>query len=794
MRNIYSILKKQKYLLLLFVTGFLHLWFIYGHVLQNPNAVLSVSDGDGLKNYYAYITEISEQGAVNQLSFNYPYGESYLFTDCHPFLARSLHYISKICPGTEHYSIGIVNMLMIVSLLFTYLVLFLLLRRFIKTEWYALLWAFAIMLLQPQLDRMGGHLSLSYSLAIPLCFYWIVLYYQSNKKILYGVLLLLSNLFWLGTHTYLGVITCGFTFLFDVYQYVSKNEYRNKKDVILAFVKSVVPLVSFLIYLSILDIHTGRTTNPWGFFAYRSSLTTIFFPYCGWLARLLQKTFHYRIEWEGIAYVGLISTICFVILVLFAVKRLYTRYIKKRIGQKFPVELGLFAPALFASIICLWFSMGYPFRLGLEFLLDYLSFIKNFRSTGRFSWAFFYVITTLSAYIIYQYAQIKLHNKKKFFACLLLIIPPLFTIMEGIPYQKSVHENIFRSKNLFLVQNLDSEYQKALKNINSDEYQAVIPLPFYQGSENFSKDASNHHIYGISNLFAYHLKLPLMAARLARTSIWESRNLIQVFAPEYYQKLIADDIPSKKKFLLVCLSENNALTEYEQDFLKKAVFLFKANEVEFWEITYEKLTETVSAPYIADFNQKRDSLISQDAYLLSQADSTVFLFSFDAISSEYHFLGNGAYEQPEKEKYSIFSEIEPHKLNENRTYEVSFWFYVGGKNYGQDKLGWTISAYQIDTNSEERFSLFEARGMDRDVPVVLGEWALASYRFTIQNTSFPTRFVISKTKCKGYQTTIDEFLIRPVDVDVYRVLEEDNLGIQKLYKNGQIIERTIWKK
>ena len=785
MKNIYSTLKKQKHIVVLFVTGIVHLLCVYGHALKEPNNVLSVTGGDGIKNYYAYITEISQEGAVNQLSFNYPYGESYLFTDSHPFLARTLHYVNKIFPCTEHYSIGILNILMILNILFTYLVLFLLLRRFIKKEWYALLWAFAIMLLQPQIDRLGGHLSLSYSVAIPLCFYWIVLYYQTNRKILYAILLLISNFIWLGTHTYLGVMTCAFVFLFDAYQCFFHKEYRNKKDIGLGILKSVAPLVLFLIYLTAIDIHTGRTNNPWGFFAYSSNLKTIFLPYCGWLARFLQSKIPYHIEWEGAAYIGLISVSCIFIFICFFVKRLYARYIKKRIWQQLPFEMGLFAPALFAAIICLLFSMGYPFRLGLESLLDYLSFVKNFRATGRFAWLFFFVATTFSAYTIYHYAQIKLKNKKKIFAYFLLIITPIVTMTEGIYYQKSACKNLFKTPNLFLQQNLEPEHQKALQKINSTEYQALIPLPYYQGSENFDKTPIDN-IREISTIFAYHLKLPHAASFLARTSIKESGNLTQMFAPEYYKKLIANDIPSDKKFLILYLSERDALTEYEQDFLKKATFLFKVNDVEFWEIAPAKITEVISKPYISDFNQKRESLVFQDNCFLSRPDSTVFLFSFDTNTSQYKFIGNGAYQQPKKEKRSIFAEIPPQKLDENREYEISFWYYVGGKNYGQDKLSWTIFISQKDEASGETFPLLDAGS--RSTPVVLDDWALATYRFTIPNRNFSTHFVISKTKCKGYQTTLDEFLVRPLDVDVYRIIEEDKSEITKLYKNGQIIE------
>ena len=451
--------------------------------------------------------------------------------------------------------------------------------------------------------------------------------------------------------------------------------------------------------------------------------------------------------WDGRGYIGVVSTFCFWIFVLFSIRYLFTRYLTKKTLQ-IPVEMGLFAPAFFAAIIFFLFAMGYPFKLGLEFLLDWMSFIKNFRTTSRFVWPFFFVATTFAAYAINQYVQVKWKPKKKIYIYFLLIIAPVLTIIEGIPYQKRAYNDLFKLKNVFLLQNLNPEHQQALKIINSDEYQAIIPIPFYQGSSNYIQNApynsgfdDNYDIYDISQILAYHFELPLMASYFSRTSIWESKNLIQMFAPQYYKKLITDDFPSNKKLLILCLRGDEAINEYEQFLLTRATFLLKSNQIEFWEITPEKLTEIVTAPYFADFNQKRAFLFSQENYFLSKPDSTVFLLSFDNNPSPHIFLGSGAYEQPRKEQISVFAEIEPGKLDENREYEASFWYYIGGKNHGQDKLSWRFYISQKDEKSGEVFSLLA--GWSRTTPVISGDWALATYRFSIPNRNLSTQFAIS---------------------------------------------------
>ena len=108
--------------LILYFLAFCFILIFYGSVLLHPNSYLFADSGDGLKNYFTYLYHIKNDPAWVEFSgMNYPFGENFMYTDCHPALANTIRLISIAVPGIADYSIGIVNFLMIISIFFTIL-------------------------------------------------------------------------------------------------------------------------------------------------------------------------------------------------------------------------------------------------------------------------------------------------------------------------------------------------------------------------------------------------------------------------------------------------------------------------------------------------------------------------------------------------------------------------------------------------------------------------------------------------------------------------------------------------
>ena len=84
--------KYSKAILLTFILLFT--LFFYHDVILSPNSYLFGSSGDGIKNYFTLATHIKENSLTQSTAMNYPYGEHFLYLDCHP--ALSLFLLTKI--------------------------------------------------------------------------------------------------------------------------------------------------------------------------------------------------------------------------------------------------------------------------------------------------------------------------------------------------------------------------------------------------------------------------------------------------------------------------------------------------------------------------------------------------------------------------------------------------------------------------------------------------------------------------------------------------------------------------
>jgi hypothetical protein len=436
----------------------------YFPMVSNPNSYLFSSEGDGLKNYFTYAYHIKHDSTFSEMEgMNFPYGENFLYTDGHPILSNSLQMVNAIFPSTSDYSVAFLNVLMLLSIVLTFPVLFLLLKKFKLDTWLAMIFAIAIGLLAPQVFRLQGHLALSYSVAIPLSWIFYLNLKESNRKWIWLFALFLNALFWLFIHAYLGVMVVFFLTLLSLFE---------KKW--LAVASLILPIIVFFAVLKTTDIHPNRNTDALGFFLYNAELDDVFLPNAGPVKNIIQNTFSIKLhqQWEAFSYVGFGFTLIAVFVLLFSLKsRLYG-------DKKWPPffankSLNL---ALLASIFVLLFAMGLPFKW-MPSLLDYLNPIKAFRATGRFAWIFFFVYSVFGVVVLQQIlisASVKVRNVSLIIAVCIALIHGV----EGFETHRQVGGNIASQLNVFNRDQLNSEYQKALAAIENKGYKTMIALPF----------------------------------------------------------------------------------------------------------------------------------------------------------------------------------------------------------------------------------------------------------------------------------------------------------------------------
>ena len=767
----------------LFAIGFVFMF--YGSILLSPNQFQFSAKGDAIKNYYTYAYYIKNNvDPINFEGLNYPYGEHFLYTDCTPVLSVSLKTASGFYPEIVNYSVGIMNFLLIISLIISSFLVYLILKEFDIQHWLAVFSSIGIIALSPQIFRLTGHLALGFGFVIPLSWYLLIKFEKSKNYLKYGFLLLFSNLIIFFIHAYLGMIVAAFLFAYILVKFVFDFKAKSIDSKYYYSLLSIIfiPIIVFRSFIFFTDTHFGRTDNPWGFFSAHADFKTVFLPIKEPLKPIVQSLFgSYQQTWEGWAYIGIASIAVIIFYFLLAIKKsIKTKKIaldNKWLGNS---HLQI---VLISSILLLVFSMAYPFRLNLEWLLDYVAVLKQFRAVGRFAWIFFFAITISSVFFIDRLSKHYFAQNKKIIGLLLLFLLPALFFAEAIPYHQKISKTITASPNMFDFEQLDEDFKNGIEKINIDEYQAILPMPFfYIGSENFGKLGTDK-IYLLSQITSYHTGLGIIGSYLTRTSIWESKNLMQIMSPGYYKKEIEADLPNNKKLLIA--SSNETLSKYEQRVLNLANLIYKGEKFSFYELELSDLFKNTTDEELEYFEQIKKELIIKNGFLTNDSNSFFFYDGFEDKISEISLMGNGAF-TGWKNKYNKFVSFDAGTFKSNEKYIASFWMYNGGENYGQDMLN---SMFILQEKDGEN-SAWSKIANPAYSQVINGNWSLVEMEFKLKYPNSATTFMLKGSDYHKKQIYIDEFMIYKANMLNYKTVSVDDTIVRELIKNNQHIILT----
>ncbi len=755
----------------------------YNQIVFKPNNYLFSDSGDAIKNYFTYATQIKGDSYINSGAMNYPYGENLLYLDCQPVFTLVLKLLSKPFPSITNYSIAVINILMVFSFVISIIFLFFILVEFKVGYLFSAIGAFSIAVLSPQIFRMTGHLALSYSFFIPLTWYLFIRFFKSRNKLKWSVLLFINNLCWYFVHAYLGMIMVSFIFLCYVFEFLlyDRKKYSRFNQWGYIFLQTVLPLVMFWTFIIIFDKHTGRPDGAFGFLVYTATFSSVFLPHHKPLRPLFEQFLHIENQsWEGWAYIGIGSS---VIIILFLINLgLKFRHRKNFINDQPLLRNKPLVIALASAFVLLLLAMGFPFRLKMQFLLNWFPVISNFRGIGRFSWVFYYVITVSGLYYVHMVFE---QGRKKLPILLLVLLLPVSYVYEGISYHKDLGRTVISSPNIFDKDQLPESMEEGLAYMNKNQFQAIIPLPFYHiGSEIYGKPATDK-MYRLSMILSYHSRIPLMSNFTSRTSIPESKKIMQILSPDFYSREINADIKTNKPFLIIY--SHDSLSEAEYNILKKGEKIFSCTDYSLYSLSKNMLFRNTAARLIRDFEAVRSRLVSHDeGFLVTKAapDAVVLYDSFEDVPAEKGFRGNGAYSDKISDFYK-FRQLEPSAFIPDTEYVLSFWMFNEGKNYGQHSIISKVFIEEMDTAGNIAWlgvthpsnSLY-----------INGSWTLVELNFSISGSPEKLSVYFTSDEYSKKHIIIDDLLIRRKDSDVYKITEERDGQVTGLFKNNHQIK------
>jgi hypothetical protein len=353
-------------------------------------------------------------------------------------------------------------------------------------------------------------------------------------------------------------------------------------------------------------------------------------------------------------------------------------------------------------------------------------------------------------------------------------------IAEGLPYHLEISQKITGNKNIFLKENADPEMIKALACIQPQDFQAIIPLPFfYYGSESYSRPLQDQSVKN-SLLFSAYTGLPQFSAYLTRTSIRESKNIVQLMSPPWYNKEIEDDIIDDRDFLILCTAV--PLSMREEMILERASEIYKSENFSLYRLKKEELFSNNARAIITDFTLKSHSFHKSGDFFLRDSLQWYYYTSFESWESDTCFRGEGAYSGKKTGK-NTFAEFPPNTFDVGKEYTLSAWMY----NNAKDALNLWFR-FMVEEYDEAGDTWHITTSFPESSETIYGDWSLVELNFTIQDSNSRI-YIVSKGKDNSTAPLyLDDLLIRKAGEDIYSI-ESDNKTITLFMNNHEIITR-----
>jgi hypothetical protein len=769
-------LKNQKVgLLILAVVMIVLLYFRFPDFFGHANSRVMEPWGDGYKAYMAIYNHAAHDSTYAHFEgMNYPYGEHAVPGATQPLISNSIKFISRNIADVTDYTIGVVNWSMLLGMLLCAVFCYLIFTRLELPPLYSALVAIGIAFLNPQMVRMGAHYGLAHPEVMPVIFY-LLLRYEQSRSWKWSLAVAMAVWCFSLIHFYYFAImgmTIGGYFGFSTLRDKSFSIKLILKNLKQFAIQLILPLLFFIYWIFWNDPVDDRCEEPWGFIYYHAELEGIF-------TSMAQPFFqgHGIKEWsiENNAYLGLVAIITGTILVVIFLKNLLV---------KAPVNTGskndfFLNNLFFTSVVILIFSFGLPFTIDrFEYWLEYVKFIQQFRSVGRFAWAPFYAFNIIAFYWLYKKA-----GRRKWW----LVLPVALLI-----YEAWNHTHQYNLK-------LDEieEYQEGksfanIQEINYEDYQSVIPIPFYNiGSDNFWI-----HIKGYigqkSQTLSMQTGLPLNAAMLTRSSMHQTIKQIQLVTEPYRFPELLNDLEDDRPFLLMWDATRAREFSPKYDHLKEGLeMVYQKYPLQFYSLPLDSFEQRITARedwLQATIGSDTLNILPDSLKSISSYDSNVqflspdtidylYYSSLDTLSAEKNYKGDGGYQGKMGDLNTIFDQkMAPGK------YTFTAWMYIQEDLYPRTDI--ILEEYDAVSGQSIKKHMRGAH----DMVAVIGQngWGLLEWPMEVTglNSKFRVIFHHAKVRFSDKPIFIDEVLIRQEGKNIYFNKNEWNIENNRWFEKN----------
>lgn len=680
------------------------------HVINSNNQTFH-TQGDLLVTHadLMYHVKYDTSGTFNGM--NYPEGDYIFMTDANGSFATVFRWINNNVYNIDGVLPGLTMGIIYLFLGFCGMFLFMIMRTMDVSSWLALMLAPLITLLCPQMARFVCHLSLSFPFVIPMIMLWTLRKYRVPRIELWDLLFFFVTFFFFMNNAYIGFIMCMFAgvigfvlFLMDI----RKGDHR--RAAIIMMVAPVVITIAVYIILKVTDPYNDRLEEQWGFFYYNTQFHSFFYPRFSLVAGLFGKNYtnDFRsIEWcnnLGLIPMGLVGSY---------IMYEFLRLVKYKSWKPLLAKNNMMNVFLIASFLMVLFAANNNVLPIKDMIESYIDILLMFKSTGRFSWPFYFVFGVLAVRILQAWIS-KLDMRNSSYKWILLIPVILFYGYEVRYYLGQIFNELDADN--YLTSPKSDESLKIFEEagINQENYQAMVALPLLVGwNEKIIMPPHHRTERGALSVMAL-TGIPMINGRLSRNSTSKTLLATQMSSHPLIKKKALDLLPNDKPLLLVLgIGASGWLSFGENALINASTEVFRTDKFIGYKTSKAELDQLYhdNVKFARDYIAKSDSLpyefVARNGY--DEAPSAKTLFGKGAlhITNESQEILNVTYEG----------------VKDNAKLKFSVWTDITSKKYGMPE--YHLKVFQNDK------AILEKIIVSREHKDIYNDWVRSTYSFNV---------------------------------------------------------------
>lgn len=732
--------------------------FIFGNLVLHPNAVLTVTANDGMKNYFTTLYYNLYDTGTHFSGMNYPFGEHMLYTDNMPLFSYVMQNITTWIPGLKPYTLGIMHLFLFSSVPVAAYFIFKILRRFHTGAIFAIIAALFITFISPQLNKLSAHFGMGLIFYCPAVIYCLIRYFDTQKTkyllFIFGIATFVTFI-----HFYnVAIISVliGFTAIARFITDKKENLKGRLKQRAILIILAAINLLPGLLYIKLTDHIADRPTYPWGVMTMETIPNDLFvndtplghvFQFAAGGATAIGAT-------DGKAYIGLVS----ILVLLFITGIILYRKFRKDGNPALSAQpVPGFSIWLWVAFFQLMFAMATPMHWARDFFADNLSLFRQFRTVGRFVWPFYYLFMIYCALFIYHYYQVLLQKGKKILARLFITSVVLIWSIQTTGYIKMWHHFSAGARAnynfLFDVNETNWKTWLAQRGYYPEDFQAILGLPYFNCSSEkiWIMDVNENRNIADFSKYALQTRTPLINNILSRTSWSQTFEAIQLIDGPFNEKKILDRY--NEKDIIILLDKKTALKDKEKEWIEQATFIGDRNE----EIAVYAINPKALQKRDRAYRQViTDTVMQLDAPmgLLNSPDNSFYhVNNFEQRNDKTGFADKGIFVPQIANGETVDSFTVPEAARD-KEYNISLWAQCNMTDYRSPYF----EVYQYDKDRQQTsFDDFATKQSTQ----VREDWFLVEDSLKIApNTSFIKIIVYSGAKKISYRG-LDNLLIYP---------------------------------